>query len=62
MTGEHQRSPAVSVIKVVVDAQGPDRLAAFWVALLGYSLRQPDADDAWRHLEPPHAGLPPLTI
>lgn len=62
MIGQSDALSAISVIKVCVDAQDPGRVAAFWSDFLGYRLRECEPDDEWRHLEPPHPGLPPLTI
>jgi hypothetical protein len=52
----------ISVIKLCIDGQDPERLARFWASMLDYRQRTEVVDDGWQHLDPPHAGLPPLTI
>src|SRR4051794_15309595 len=54
--------PDIPLIKVCVDANDPDRVAAFYAELLGYRWREVDDDEGWRHLEPPQPQLPPITI
>ncbi len=54
---------AVSFFRLCIDANDVDRVTEFWESAFGYKVRETDPpDDAWRHLDSPWAGLPPLTI
>ncbi len=53
----------VNYVRLCIDANDVDRITEFWVALLGYQVREPDGtDDDWRHLDPAVLALPALTI